>query len=87
MNLVLVLIYKIRLSYFLYVLTGFYCNFKKQKTTDQLIYIPEQMFELVIFVNDSKTLNLITEMDTFQASVYLGQGLSEPSVLEVGFVD
>lgn len=45
------------------------------------------MFELVIFVNDSKTLNLITEMDTFQASVYLGQGLSEPSVLEVGFVD
>lgn len=45
------------------------------------------MFDLEIFVNDSKTLNLITGMDTFQASGFLSQGLSEPSVLEVGFVD
>lgn len=45
------------------------------------------MFDLVIFSNDSKTLNLITGMDTCQASVFLGKGLSDSSVLEVGFVD
>lgn len=41
----LVLIYKIRISYSLYVLIGSFYNFKKQKITDQLISIPEQMFQ------------------------------------------
>lgn len=45
------------------MLIGSYCNFKKQKITYQLISIPEYMFKLVIFPNDSKTLNLITGMD------------------------
>lgn len=42
---------------------------------------------LKIFPNDSETLNLIIGMDTCQYSIFLGKGLSDSSILEVGFVD